>query len=380
MTKYIFKKKRFALLAYAADAFGYLFLKRSKPFSDPQTILLIRLDHIGDVLLATPVPHLLKQKYPSVKIIFLTNRLGSALIEQNPFVDEIILYDAPWFSKGRTSKNEGLSWKELKKILTDRKIDWGITLRGDAREIWLMKQVRIPIRAGYGITGLGFFLTHEAIYRKGVHEAQHNLDVLALLGATPAKTVSPEIYLSVAEAAALDSKWHTLGLEVGRSYVGFQVESGMKSKNWPVKHIQLFIDEFYRRFPDKTLLLIGANHRLELTQNSDSLKLKDLRGKTTLRELCYLIKKCELFIGPDSGPTHLASVLGIPTIFLYSGTNDFQQWRPLNSRAVTIKASVVCAACEAFLHDQEGHACMAGIEPDRVLKAVEDCFKGTPSK
>ena len=372
MSKYVYKKKFYSFLASFVDAVGYRLTRRpSKPIPPPETILVIRMDHIGDVLSSTPIPRLLKKKYPSAKVIFLTANWASALLEKNPHIDEIILYDAPWFSKGRPKFPSELSWGALKKLLRSKKIDLGITLRGDVREILLMKQSRIPVRAGYGVTGGGFFLTHETTHRTGIHEIDHNLEVLKTLGIPVEGNVLPEIYLDEGEEESLEGKWASLGLREGESYVGVLVESGLASKNWPKTHLMSFLNQLSERHPRARVVLVGSDAKLPLTPSADSLQLNDLRGKTSLRDLCFLIKKFSLFVGPDSGPTHLSATLGIPTVFLYSGINDLAQWGPRQSWAVVLKEGVPCSPCGLTVCNREGHPCMENITPEAVLDVID---------
>ncbi len=371
LKKYVYKKKIYVFLASLIDAIGYRLVKRSAPAKlTPRTILLIRMDHIGDVLLATPVPRLLKERYPDARIVFLTGTWGAPLLEKNPYIDEVITYDAPWFAKGRARFAGGLSWGALGRLLTEKRIDLAITLRGDVREILLMHQCGIPARAGYGITGGGFFLTHEVTYQSGVHEMEHNLNILRALGASPGVPVTPEIHLTASEEAAMDQKWSEWGIRDGGSYAGFLAESALPSKNWPRERVTAFLEAFLRKYPQKKVVLVGSNAKLALTGHFDPLQLKDLRGKTSLRELCFLMKKLEFFIGPDSGPAHLAATLGVPSIFLYSGTNEFEQWRPLQRSAVILRETVPCSPCGLTECNREGHPCMTKITPESVLDAV----------
>ena len=91
-----------------------------------------------------------------------------------------------------------------------------------------------------------------------------------------------------------------------------------------------------------------------------------------MRDLCLLMKRFRVFIGPDSGPTHIAASLGVPSLFLYSGTNVFEQWKPLSEAAVILRHSVPCSPCHLEVCNVQGHPCMSEIKPEAVLKALEE--------
>ena len=64
-------------------------------------ILVVRLDHIGDVIMTTPVLRLLKERYPEGMVTCLVASWGKAVVENNPYLDELLIYDAPWWKKSR---------------------------------------------------------------------------------------------------------------------------------------------------------------------------------------------------------------------------------------------------------------------------------------
>ncbi len=93
----------------------------------------------------------------------------------------------------------------------------------------------------------------------------------------------------------------------------------------------------------------------------------DLAGKTSLRELFFLLRDFRAFIGPDSGPAHAAAALGRPTLFLYSGTNLFNQWRSMAPNAFFFRHEVPCSPCYLTECPVEGHPCMSLIRPENAL-------------
>ena len=70
-------------------------------------ILIIRLDHIGDLVCATPILENLKRRFPQAQITFLAPASARELLETNPYVDEWIWFDAPWFSRDVKEKARG---------------------------------------------------------------------------------------------------------------------------------------------------------------------------------------------------------------------------------------------------------------------------------
>ncbi len=381
MKTYVYRKKSYRAAAAIVDAAGFflarvfLFCKGNGDRAAPRRVLIVRLDHLGDVLWATAVPAAVKKCFPDCQLTFLAPSWAAALLENNPYVDETLIFDARWFSKGRYSGAPGtLSFLGLIRELRKRKMDLAIGLRGDLREHWILTLARIPRRVSFGITGGGFLLTREVAHRTGVHETEHHRDLLEAAG-IKCNELRPLLYFSEEEEHVFQKKSAAWGLDPLRPWTGFQAFAGTPSKNWPVKEANFFLENFKKEFPDATVILLGVRNTDEIEEPFRAEGCVDLRGKTSLRELCLLIKKLSFFVGPDSGPAHIASALGVPTVFLFSGTNVLERWRPLSASATILRNEVPCSPCHLELCPVPGHPCMSGISADQVMRALEEKMK-----
>jgi ADP-heptose:LPS heptosyltransferase len=375
--KYVFKKKSYIFLIHILDGLGFVVFKLFRkspppPRRDVGSFLVVRLDHLGDVLTVTGIPKVLKENFPQARVVFLTSSWGAALLEHNPFVDEILIFDAPWFSKKRYATHpRSLSFSGLLRQLSAKRIDVGLSLRGDLRENFILWFARIAHRIGYGITGGGFFLTKTVNYRRAIHETGHSAELLKVLGVSTDR-ILPALYFTDEEKRSVETKFPETGRATGEAWVGFLIEAGSRAKEWPLENALQFVGEFRQRFPKHRLILVGTDARkAEILKQRASDAVIDFAGRTTLREMCLLIQRCDSFIGADSGPTHVAAALGVPTVFLYSGTNLFAQWRPLTENAVVLRQVVPCSPCALEECNVPGHPCMAGIKPQHVLEALE---------
>ncbi len=375
--KYVFKNRVNLILVAIFDAVGYFLFRlfRRAGNSPPSFhhVLVVRLDHLGDVLSSLEVPKVIKENFPNCKITFLTSSWAAPLLLNNPFVDDVMVFDAPWFAKSRYAKDrQALGLRKLIPELRKRNIDMALGLRGDLRENMIFWLAGIRHRVGYGITGGGFLLTQEAPYQKGTHESTHLFRLLSMLGIKP-RTLVPQIYFSEKEIAEFEKRIFALGLPSDRRWVGFQVGAGAEAKEWPQENVSVFLEDFGKRFKDHQMVLVGSDEKKasQILSAHPRLSFINLVNQTSLRELCLLIKKFKYFVGHDSGPTHLAAALGVRTVFLYSGTNLFEQWRPLAEEAVVLRRPVPCSPCGLEICNVSGHPCMAGISPGEVISALE---------
>ena len=119
-------------------------------------ILVIRLDHIGDMIMTTPVFKTLKKNFPDAKIDVLSRSVAKPAIEENTNIHKIIEYNASWFARGEKVD----SFSGMAKKLRKEKYDLIFELKGDPRNIALAFCAG-GYRIGYGIRGFGFLLGQE---------------------------------------------------------------------------------------------------------------------------------------------------------------------------------------------------------------------------
>jgi ADP-heptose:LPS heptosyltransferase len=88
-----------------------------------------------------------------------------------------------------------------------------------------------------------------------------------------------------------------------------------------------------------------------------------LAGACGLAQLVDVLAACDLYVGNDSGPKHMAASLGVPTVGIHSGTVDAVEWGPLGPAAIAVRRATTCSPCYlANLSDcHRGLACLTGI-------------------
>jgi heptosyltransferase-2/heptosyltransferase-3 len=148
-------------------------------------IAVLRLDHIGDVIMAAAVLKPLKKAHPSASIDLVVPTWALDVVRSSPDVSQVTLFDAPWFDR---------AWQagflkclfgvfDLARILRQGRYDAIIDLRGDFRHIFAMWLSGAKKRVSYGVTGGGYLLTDEGAYRKGAHQTELNMALARVIGA-----------------------------------------------------------------------------------------------------------------------------------------------------------------------------------------------------
>ncbi|MEW6407149.1 MAG: glycosyltransferase family 9 protein [Patescibacteria group bacterium] len=361
--KYIFKSKVYSIFFFVIDVICSLFYLPLKLFKKPpdniKNILIIRLDHTGDVVFSTSIPQNLKNHYNHSKITFLVSHSTRDIVINNPFVDEIICYDAPWFTNSTQNfKNILMLIKKLRAY----KFDLGIDLRGDFRHILIMALSGIQYKVGYGITGGGFFLEKEVKYRQNVHTAEHNYDILNALG-IDVIVRKPQIYTNQNKPSNLLEFEHSIIVHPYANY---------SSKNWLDERFARLIDTLSENYGRK-VILVGSDKDISRIDNLKKLcnsKPINIAGKTLLTTLFEICKKSKLFVGVDSGPAHIAAATGIPTFVLFSSTNKSSEWKPIGDKVYTIEKDIDCQNCQKL--NCTHNTCMELISVEDVLSKIKE--------
>ena len=168
------------LTLIASAAVQWLFYRKRLPKDFvPERILVIKLDHLGDVLLATPVFSNLRRAYPNAELHALTGAWSRVVLEKHPDVNNVVEYNSPAFCRtGQpTSLRETFN---LYRQLRRQKYGLIVELRSDWRTVWFaflrLTPKRLSRAALQVANKLGF------AQFSGTHETTRNLDVLRQVG------------------------------------------------------------------------------------------------------------------------------------------------------------------------------------------------------
>jgi ADP-heptose:LPS heptosyltransferase len=158
------------------------------------------------------------------------------------------------------------------------------------------------------------------------------------------------------------------------------VGAGTAAKQWPLEHWQQLIARLVRDYAAQVVLVgspaDGIIARAILDREFGL--VADWTGQLRLAELAALVEQCDLFLGADSGPAHLAAAVGARVAVLFSGTNDPRQWQPCGERVRLVRQAVACQPCHRQACRWANHPCMRGLRPDRVMAAIEPWLAETP--
>lgn len=326
---------------------------------------------IGDMILLTPALHALRDQFPHANISMLVLPLVQELMERNPYIDEVIIYD-------KHNKNKGM--RQMMKIgnqLKSRQFDMSVILHPNSiSSIFLSHIASIP-KCIYGKPSENLLMKKSKKAKK-IHEVKRYLNIVSSIANTENYDHLEFWGITKDEINFAKNIINTQNNPI----IGINISTTWHSKQWEIENFIKLIELLIKQF-DAKILLTGGKDDIELGNKILSKILtqaplpvyKDksilnLVGVTTIIQLGAIIKCCDLYITADSGPMHISAALGVPTIALF-GPTDPARHGPYGKNNMVIKKDMDCSPCYKRECKMKSNACMKTIRPEDVFESVK---------
>ncbi|MBI3466768.1 MAG: glycosyltransferase family 9 protein [Planctomycetes bacterium] len=336
----------------------------------------MQLDHLGDAVLTTPMLRALRERFPEAMIDVVASRSNWEVFHGNPHVRQVHVSQRNWQSRDRTNGSYLAEVFRLARLLRPIGYDLGIDPRGDLLVALVLLLAAIPRRLGWTAGGGGFLLTDTAQWNPARHEIESRFALVEPL-AVRGNRMEPELFPSWADRYAVRELLAALPGPASPLVV-LHTSAGTPAKSWPISHQSELLDPLARELQGSFVLVGDIRDRGRSRQLAQSSRRTvDCTGQLSLMQLAALLEEADLFIGPDSGPAHVASAMGTPSIVLFSGTNRVDCWRPWGERVRVLRSPVPCSPCHLKVCPLPGHPCMSGIRPADVVEMARQMLSAT---
>jgi len=341
----------------------------------PDTILVIEYWGLGDLAVLVPFLRNLRQSFPKARISLLFNAILPCFLEGQGIVDEFLPVRVPWAQHFRRWKKynpfsrDWISFAHTLLSLRRHRFDWAVSGRMDVRDnliLWLSGARR---RIGYGVGGGAFFLTDRvAPDLSRPHRADAWLHLLKAVSA-PA---DPKLnYLRLTQADRVQARTFLLARGIPPEGVLIGVHTGARSatRRWGNE-----------RFAEvaQRLLRESGTHILWFLEPGDFAQAPPMERchavSVSFRLFLAMLSQCRLLVCNDSGPMHLANLLGVPVVAIF-GPQRPESFGPRGERdRVVIRPEFSCRPCFDYcIFDQP--YCLRAISEDEVYHAAESVLQ-----
>ena len=359
------------LTLIASAAVQWLFYRKRwfpKDFA-PKRILVVKLDHLGDVLLATPVFSNLSQAYPDAELHALAGAWSRVVLEKHPDVNKVLEYNSPTFCRTEAPTSLKQTF-QLYRELRRQKYDLMVELRNDWRIVCFSLLRVAPKRLDRATLQVANKLGFARF--TGIHETTRNLDVLDKAGiSTPIKTTTFSVTAENKKWASHFLTAHQIDQE--RPLIAIHPGSPIPLKRWMPERYAELADWLIARKRAKILFVGVADEMPIITEIQRLMQAESINiaGKTTLTQLASILHISNVFIGNDSGPMHLAAAVGTPTIGLY-GPGNPTRFGPVGTKCRTIQSQTDCPPCRGAICRFGKDGCMSKIQVADVIQTLEE--------
>jgi len=347
-------------------------------FNHVNKILVIKLRHIGDVLLTVPVFRALRENFPNAHISALVNSGTDDVLIGNSLIDEILVFKRS-IKKQNPIKRFVMELSFLRGIRT-KCFDMTINLtegdRGALVSFISGAKYRIaqdPGRSGFG--GKRYLYTHLAENGIDKHMVLRNLNIVRNFG-IDTDNLTVDIFVPAEAREFVKKILHENRLNENTKIVQIHPTSRWLFKCWKDEYMAEVIHWLVKN--GVNVIITSSHDKKEMDKAKKILSLLpanishyksriiDLCGKTTIKQLAAISETSDLFLGVDTAPTHIAAAVGTPVIALF-GTGE-NEWKPWGSKHLVISRETfnrIGMSREEYIMKN-----LSLITPDDVMKAI----------
>jgi ADP-heptose:LPS heptosyltransferase len=317
--------------------------------SKPTRVLFLRHDRAGDMILSTGVMRSIAESHPTIRLDVLASPINASLIEEAPFIDQVIVFD-----KRRLS-----SYVPTIGVLRRAKYDAVIDCMVTAPSLTtLLLILASGARYRIGIAGRGNDVAFNVLVRGERAPDAHMVDRIAALATAFRPELSaderqPVLEISAEERSRADAVW---GAEHGTSdRVLINISAGSSERTWPSERYVAVMRHVRSRSPSAVMRVISAPRdvsRAELIAHGGG---GEVVRTATIREAIALVATADFVFTPDTSIAHAASAMRRPAVAIY-GRGSKSPWALYGTRGESVE------------HTESD---LSGLEVDRVLKAID---------
>lgn len=335
---------------------------------------------VGDAVMTVPALRQLRGLFPKANITLATRSWAEGLFADAEFLDDLQVHDG---SGLRSVVQQVRQWRK-------RNFDLAVLFPNSLETALVASLARVPLRIGYATDGRQALLTHPLDlpeWRNSKHEVFYYLKIVAELEwlikhEQTFLSTQPEgsLEVSAVRKSAAREFLHAHGVEsvAARHRLVALCPGSINSraKRWPAERYAALADKLMDELGAKVLLVGSAAEREVSSEVGRQMRNEPvmLTGQTDLAQLVAVLSLVDLLVTNDTGPAHIASALGRPTLVIFGPTNPLTT-RPFSPYGEIVREPPDCAPC--MLRDCPiDHRCMTAITPDDVFERARTLLSG----
>lgn len=339
-------------------------------------VLCIRLDAMGDVLMTTPALRALRQGREDCRLTLMTSPAGAAAGKLVPWVDELMVYDAPWMkaTASRSAERDFAVIDRLGRAGFDAAVIFTVYSQNPLPAALLCYLAGIPLRLAHCRENPYQLLTNwipepepDRFVR---HEVRRQLDLVAAVGF---RADDERMSIAIPDRARrrAETCLKSYGIGEARDWVVIHPGCSAPSRRYPAESYSEVARRLARDHGFRVVFTGDGSEREAvdaIRQGMGGAPALSLAGELDLAALAAMIERAPLLVANNTGPVHIAAAVGTPVVDLYALTNP--QHTPWSVPSRVLFHDVPCKYCYKSICPQGHHDCLRLVRPDDVVSAV----------
>lgn len=337
-----------------------------------QKILIVNVNWLGDVVLSTPFIRTIRKEFTNAHIACVLEPRCKQILENNPYIDEVILYDEKGLHHGLFGKLKFIF------LLKNKKFDTVYLLHRSLTKTLLTFLAGIKTRIGYSTKKRSIFLTKKIIPPdiNNIHRADYFLELAYRAGVKYRDNLGCDIHTNGHDKEAAQNLLKENGISIKAPFIVINPAGNWANKRWPAEYFARLCDLIAKDTNIKVVLLAAdkdiklANEIVSSSRNN--INIVNLAGKCSLGISISIIELSNLVITNDTGPMHIASALGKNIVCLFGPTSPLITGPYKNTAKTMIIQSNVHCKIPCYKTSCEKPLCMENIRPQEVYQKVKE--------
>lgn len=324
------------------------------------TILVLHPGALGDVLLSLRALRSLRRRFPSHQLTLIAREDIGRVLKQGGEIDECMSFD-------RVAVAELLGGLDL--------TDHGLreTLARCTHAVFWMADHHGIVRENlyrYGVTNcIAVSIQRHEV--KHVHASERYVESLAPWNVRPVSIDRPLTLASDGRGSGVRDAWMNKAVESGAPIFAVHPGSGSPDKCCPADLLATAVLDVHERRNCRIVVCRGPADKAYVDRFKEALDMTPyvMAGPEPLAEMAHLLARVDLFLGHDSGLTHLAALLGVPTLAIFGPTRP-EEWAPEGDHVLVLSGGACTCVGWAEIQRCQEKPCLR-VSPSHVVEAVE---------
>ncbi|MEK6715826.1 MAG: lipopolysaccharide heptosyltransferase II [Candidatus Omnitrophota bacterium] len=336
-------------------------------------ILVFNVNWLGDVLFSTPAIGLIRKTYPTAFISCAVPPRCQEILQGNPNLDEIIIYDEDGIQRTFLGKLKFTLW------LRKNKFNKAFLFHRSFTRALILFLAGITERIGYRSKKRYFLLTEKIVPPKTdiMHRADYYLNIVtSYLKVSELPSFKLDFFISDKDKAGIDKLLTDLDIKKDDFIVALNPGGNWLQKRWPKENFAYLAKRLVENLKAK-VIIIGSEKDIPLAGDITALSgvgLINLCGRMNLKQSAALMQKINVVVSGDSGPLHIAYASGVKVVGLYGPTSALITGPYHTDKAGVIQKDVGCVI-PCYEDKCTDLCCMKAITVDEVVACVNQIIK-----